>query len=180
VSDMNVARRYARALFQLADERKNLKQVFTDLKDLRSILESSSDLQSFILNPVLTLEDQQMVVKSVFEGRAQPLVMTFLLFLIEKSRLKILHDILDAFIEIYLESTNTLTAAISAERALDPARLDLLVSKLQERTNKNVTADVTIDEQLLGGFKVRIGDQVYDASLAAQLKRYHHDVLSTV
>jgi F-type H+-transporting ATPase subunit delta len=177
---MNVALRYARALFQLADERKYLKQVFTDLKHLRSIVGGSEDLQSFILNPVLTKDDQLSLFKSVFEGRIQPLVMTFLLFLIEKSRLNILQDILDAFTEIYLKSTGTLTAMISTERPLDAACLESLVSRLQDRTNKKVIAELAIDEQLLGGFKVRIGDQVYDASLSAQLKRYHNDVLSTV
>ncbi len=180
MNDMKIARRYARALFQLSDERSQLKQVFADVKNLRTILAGSEDLRLFLINPVLNIEDRQAVVKSVYEGRTEPLVTSFLFFLIQKSRLNILEDILEAFIEVYLDSTNTLTAAISAQRAIDPVRLGSLVSKLQERTNKNVIAEVVIEEHLLGGFKVRIGDQVFDASLSAQLKRYHNDVLSTV
>lgn len=175
-----VARRYARALFNLSEERKQLEPVFADVRNLKTVFDSSKDLRLFLISPVMSKEDRNEVVKSVFEGRTEPLVTTFLYFLILKSRLNILDEILEAFIEIYLGFTNTSSATISVQRAIDPARLRSLVTKLQERTKRAVTANVVIDEKLLGGFKVRIGDQVYDASLSAQLKRYHNDVLSTI
>ncbi len=180
MNDMNVARRYAWALFQLADERKVLEQVFADLRSLRSILKDSTDFKIFILNPVVSKEEQISLLRSVFEGRLQELAMTFLYFLVDKMRLNILCEILESFIDLYWESTNTITATISTERTMDPVLLQKLVSMLQERSKKNVMAETVIDPQLLGGFKVRMGDQVYDASVAAQLNRYHEDVLSIV
>lgn len=180
MNNIDVARRYARALFQLADERKILEEVFSDLKVLRAILDDSVDFKIFILNPVVSKEEQVSLLRSVFEGRLQELAMTFLYFLADKARLNILCEILESFIELYRESTNTITATITTERAMDPVLLQKLVSMLQERSKKNVMTEMVIDPQLIGGFKVRMGDLVYDASIAAQLKRYHADVLSTV
>lgn len=180
MKNSKVAGRYARALYDLASEQKNLEAIVVDAQGLKASIEFSADLKAFLANPILKKEEKDSILKAVFEGRVQPLFMNFLMFLVERSRLNILAEIIDELIAIYLASTGTINAVIRTERPIDQPLLDQLLAKLQQRSGKKINAQVIVDPQLLGGFKVQMGDQVYDATFQSQLRKYQESALSTV
>jgi F-type H+-transporting ATPase subunit delta len=175
-----VAGRYARALFNLAADQKNLDAVVADARGVKASIEFSADLKAFLANPILKKEEKNSILKAVFGSHVQPLFMNFLMFLVERSRLDVLADIIDEFIAIHLASTGTMNVVIRTERAIDPPLMEQLLAKLQERSGKKIQAEVIIDPQLLGGFKVQMGDEVYDSSFKSQLRKYQESALSTV
>lgn len=175
-----VAERYARALFNLASEQKSLDAVVADSQAVKESIGSSAELRAFLVNPIFKKEEKDSILKSVFEGRVQPLFLNFLMFLVERSRLDILGQIIDEFIAIHLTSIGTMNVVIRTERAIDPPLMEKLLAKLQERSGKKIQADVIIDPELLGGFKVLMGDEVYDSSFKSQLRKYQESAISTV
>ena len=175
-----VAGRYARALFDLAADQNNLDAVVADAHGVKASIEFSSDLKAFLANPILKKEEKHSILKAVFEGRVQPLFLNFLMFLVERSRLDILSEIIDDFIAIHLASTGTMNVVIRTERPIDPPLMEQLLAKLQQRSGKKIKAEVVIDPELLGGFKVQMGDEVYDSSFKSQLRKYQESAISTV
>lgn len=180
MSDLRVARRYALALYELAQEQKILDSVLSDVRVLQTALENSPEFRAFIQNPVIAIDEKKTFLSSVFENRIHPLVLNFLFYLIKKMRLDIARDIFNAFLNIHLEMTNTIKVDLQSERVLTPQQTEQLLSRLEEYSGKSVQLKAEVDPQLVGGFKVRMGDQVFDASLAAQLKRFYDQAVLTV
>lgn len=175
-----VAGRYARALFELAAEQNNLDAIVADTQGIKASIEYSDDLKAFLANPILKKKEKHSILKAVFEGRVQPLFLNFLMFLVERTRLDILNEIIDEFVAIHLASTGTMNVVIRTERPLDPLLMEQLLAKLRQRSGKKIQAEVIIDPQLLGGFKVQMGDEVYDSSFKSQLRKFQESAISTV
>lgn len=178
--DAKVAKRYARAFFLISKEKNVLDAVATDLKGLAQCLELSEDLRMFIRNPIFKQEERVQLVKNVFEKDVHPDVLNFLLFLIDKKRLNLIGDIINMFNELFMGHYNTQEADLITEREIDGAMLQELLKKISERSGKKIQLNISTDPELLGGFKLRIGGVVYDASLKTQLERFKESVISTV
>lgn len=178
--DSKVAKRYAQALFSVAKDGKVMDAVASDLKDLARCITESPELAMFIRNPILKKEERTQLIRNVFEGKIQPLVVTFLLFLVEKNRLNIVGDVIEMFGRLYKEEKQIIDIQIETERDMDPAMLDAIVNKLSQRLNKKIETTVRVVPELLGGFKLNVQGVVYDASLKTQLQKFQESVTSTV
>ena len=178
--DSKVAKRYAQALFSVAKDRNVLDLVAADLKDLALCLTASEELALFIRTPIFTKEERTLVIKNVFEGKVQLLVITFLMFLVEKNRLNIIGDVIEMFAKLYRDEKRILDVRLETEREMEPAILEVILKKLSQRLNRKVEATVRIAPELLGGFKLSVQDVVYDASLKTQLQKFQESVTSTV
>ncbi|MBL8013391.1 MAG: ATP synthase F1 subunit delta [Candidatus Omnitrophica bacterium] len=180
MSDSRAARRYAQAIFSVAKDQNVLAPLAEDMTALRDTLKQSLELRLFIQNPILEKDEQSKVVRSVFEGRGHPLLVTFLLFLIEKSRLKLLSDITEVFDSIFKSENHLMSAQLEVEREIEPSMLKELNEKISQRFGKKVETSVVINPELLGGFKLHINDLVFDASLKTQLGKFQENVFSTI
>ena len=178
--DAKVAKRYARALFLTCEEKKRLDPVSQDLIALGQCITDSEDLQLFIRNPIFNKEERGQLVRNVFEKDIQPEVLTFLLFLIDKNRLNLIGDIIDIFHQMYLLHENIQEVHLTSEREMDAGLLQGLLNKLSAKSGKKIQSHLMTDTDLLGGFKLRMGDVVYDASLKTQLRRFQESIISTV
>lgn len=172
------AQRYARALFDLASEQNVLSAVADDLASLRDLLEQSAELTRFVHDPIADSAGREAIIGRLFEGRIAPLTFQFLRFLLDKNRFDTLETICDEFASLYDTHTGVIRARIIAAHALDVEQLNTLTAQLTNRFSAKVVPTMEIDPDLVGGFIVVTGDQVFDYSIRTQLDRLRTNIIN--
>lgn len=166
-----VAIRYARAIFELAREQGRLNVVH---KDFEALAELGKDRETFlrIVNPyVLTPENRAKLWKAVLGDKCDPLTLRFLLFLVSKGRGMILGDVISAFNDLSSEAQGIVPVDIVSAQRLSDDQLKAIVARFEEKLQKKLRATPHVDPSLLGGFKIRVRDTIYDYSVSHQLNR---------
>jgi F-type H+-transporting ATPase subunit delta len=173
-----VARRYAKALIDLAARDGVIAEIGDQLRQHWELLQANAGLQKVILHPGIAAEVKSSVLTTVLE-RTQPLPLlrNFLLVLLDKDRLR--H--LDAICEQYEQMANrrlrrVVAQAVSAVE-LDDAQRRALTERLAQMTQQEVHLETHVDASILGGFVVRINHVVLDGSLRGQLARLRRQLI---
>ncbi|MDT3428049.1 F-type H+-transporting ATPase subunit delta [Paenibacillus forsythiae] len=169
--DTVVAKRYARALFEVAVEEKKTLEVEEELKALVSALASNTDLQRFISTPKISGEDKLAVLKQALEGKLSMVVINTLKLLVERGRMNILSDLLDSYVKIEGKSLSLADATVYSTYELDEREKKAVAEEFGTLSGRKIRVTNIIDKSLLGGLKVVIGDTLYDGSLAGKLER---------
>lgn len=173
-----VARRYAKALIDLAVRDGVIAEIGDQLRQHWELLQASADLQKVLLHPGITAEVKSGVLTTILE-RTQPLPLlrNFLLVLLDKDRLR--H--LDAICEQYEQMANVRLRRVVAEVVsaveLDDAQQQALSDRLAHMTEQEVRLETRVDASILGGFVVRINHLILDGSLRGQLTRLRRQLI---
>ncbi len=166
-----LSKRYATALFDLAEEMKILDKVDADLELVGKVFSENRDLRVIIANPVIDTYKKNKILTSIFESNLQKLSMKFFQLITNKGREKFIPHICDAFNDIYMEYKNILPVTITTAQKADSKITASLIEKLKEATKMNIELTENIKEDLIGGFVVNFQDYQYDASIINQLNK---------
>jgi F-type H+-transporting ATPase subunit delta len=167
-----LAERYGAALFDLADERKELDAVAGDLRALRAMLRDSTEFRRLIRSPVVTRAAQGKAIEAIAaEAKLSPLTRNFLGLLARNRRLFVLPEIITSYLQQLAERRGEVTAAVVAAQDLTPAQRAAVDEQLRKAVGRKVAIDLQIDPSLLGGLIVRVGSRMIDASLKSKLHR---------
>lgn len=166
-----LSKRYAQALFDLAEEMKILDKVERDMHMIGKVMHENRELRHMMAHAVLDGYKKIKILDRLFQDRVQPLTMRFLRLITRKGREEHLVAICDAFEDIFKDHMNimevTLTTAYQAERPV----IDAILAKLSKITEKTLDVTEVVDESLIGGFRLDFEDYQYDDSVKVQLKR---------
>lgn len=167
-----IAKRYAKALVQLAEEKKSVDKTRDDLAAFVVAVDSLPALQKLLASPVFTPENKKAVIKEL-GGKLgmQSTTLRFVEHLAETGRIRYVKEMYEAFQEILAERTNRAMARLTTAAAISPADLADIKKKLEALTGKQVDIDSKIDASLIGGAKAQIGSTVYDGSIKNQLTK---------
>jgi F-type H+-transporting ATPase subunit delta len=176
MSVTKVAKRYAQALFELAEEKKLLDDVARELGEFTICLGGSQELRNFISDPVLTPDQKKSVIHSLFDKQLNGFLLNFLLFLVDKRRLNLIAETAKIFNRSYLEYKNVIAVEITSAFSMDQEQVESICQKLQKKFNKDVHSHVMIDAGLIGGFKLKTPEIVYDFSFKTQLERFRQSI----
>jgi F-type H+-transporting ATPase subunit delta len=165
-----VARRYARALLEIAQEEGALERFEADLARFTEAYEASEDLRDVLLNPVFEAEARKQIARDVAArlGTA-PLVASFISLLIDKRKLRALPDILRGYRDLVDRAAGRVEALLVAAAAVDPETASRIEGELGRWTGKRVRLTTKVDPSLIGGVVARVGGVVLDGSLKTQL-----------
>lgn len=169
--DISVARRYAAALFAVANKRNEVDVVAANLHEVVDAVRGSRDLMSVMHHPLLTLEKKKSVLRAVFAGRVLPDVEKFIFLVVEKDRAIMLPQIVDEFDRMVDELRGESDAEAVTAVPLDAAQIASLEAALQKKFGVKVRLKTRIDPEVLGGMQVRVGDKLIDATVRTQLER---------
>lgn len=174
-----VARRYARALLSLCDERGDGEQVRGALERLVALLDAAPEAMPFLANPTVAEEARRRLLKTVaeqasVEGTARNLVE----LLLDKSRIGELERIAVEFTALLDARSGRAQAEVVSAVPLSPPAQERLRGLLQQMLNKDVILRTSVDAGLLGGMVVRVGNTVYDASVRNHLDRLRHAMVT--
>lgn len=163
--------RYAKALIELADDAKALVRVEKDLKSISAAFKESDDLRSFAGSPAIATEDKVAAMTAIAKSaKASVLTQQFIGTVTENRRAGDLPMIIAAFNEMVALRRGSQIAKVTSATKLTAAQVTQLKAKLKAETGKTVDIDVQIDPDLLGGFVVKLGSRLYDASLKTKLE----------
>lgn len=173
-----IAVRYAKALYELAQEKNLLDKVFQDIQSIAAILKRDTSLQNFLENPVVKGEQKKELLKSAFNDKVQPMVSSLLSLLVDKRRESFLFAICIAFIQIYKEKEGYSEVIFTTAMPAAEEAKSILQKQLSEKLKMKVDLKTVVDENLIGGFKLRIDDMLMDKSIATQLENFKKELLS--
>jgi F-type H+-transporting ATPase subunit delta len=170
MSTYRVSYRYAKALLQLAGEKKILNKISVDGELIYNTIFISKELRSVLKSPVVKLNIKKSLVNKIFENKISQETMSFLDFVIEKNREDILLEIFREFLLLIDKENNVISTKVVSAIALNDETKQSIVHNFENRTGKNIKANFNIDPELIGGFIIKIEDTVYDASIKNQLQ----------
>lgn len=167
-----IAKRYARALFDLASVADNVERIGSEVAVVGELLETDADLNTALLSPVLPRTSKAEILDALIDAAgADPLVANFLRVLLDAGRLPVLADIHGAYTALADEASGRVRGEAVTPMALEPADLEALRDALAESLGKEVFLDAREDPSILGGVIARVGNLVFDGSLRTQLIR---------
>jgi F-type H+-transporting ATPase subunit delta len=167
-----LAERYGAALFDLADERRSLDEVASDLRALRAMLAASGDFRRLIRSPVLSREQQGKTIEAIAEHAGlTPLVRNFLAVVAGNRRLFAVPAMIEAFLAQLAVRRGEVTAQVTVAQALSEAQREALNEQLRRSTGSRVSVEVQVDPTLIGGIIVKLGSRMVDASINSKLQR---------
>lgn len=169
--DSRVAKRYSRALFNVAKKMDVIQSVEEDLTSIRNLIHQDERFESFLLSPNVSREEKVKIAERLFSDRITALTMQFLRVLLEKRRESEVVGVHDEFVRLRREEGNVFYAdVVSAESLSDQQQVDL-VKKLEKISGKQVEAEFRVDTALIGGIRVQYGNFVLDGSIRGSLNR---------
>lgn len=168
--DESLASVYATALLDLAFDKGVHGEVLAELREFGALLESEELFASFLNTPKVREDAKQELIKKVFGGVLSDLTLHFLLVTIEKKRQFYLSDIVEAFIAGYHERMGELVVDITSATALDDKQRDRLRALLGKKHQQEIILRERVEESLLGGLVIQVGDSRVDGSLRTRLE----------
>ena len=167
-----VATRYATALIDLAEGEKALEKIEKDLKALGGMIESSQDLQSAIRSPLIGREQQGGAMTALAQKAGfQALTQNFLGVLVQNGRLYALEAVLRAAGAEFSKRRGEISAQVQTASDLSEAQKKDLQSAISKALGSDVSLEVTVDPDILGGMIVTLGSRMIDDSVSRKLAR---------
>ncbi len=167
-----LARRYADALYELAEDGKQLDAVAADMRTLRGLLHDSAEFRQIAHHPRLSGADLARTVdKLAAAAKLQDMTARFLGRVAQNRRMSYLGAMIGAFLARLAAARGESEAEVVTARPLTPAQQEQLASRLRELAGGKVNLSIREDRSVLGGLVVKLGSRMIDASLKGKLER---------
>jgi F-type H+-transporting ATPase subunit delta len=160
---------HAEALLQLADERRLTQQVADEVAGLGASFEASPEFKAFFASPSIGDSERDRVLKSAILPRVGPLTGSFLELLSSKGKLGLVPDISRAFASLLDARQGKADVEVTVARKLSPSELDQVRQRISTAIKKEAVVNQKVDESIIGGIVIRVGDTLIDGSVKAQL-----------
>ena len=164
-----VARRYAAAVFSLADERGVVDAVGRELRAVWGSISADDDAVRFFVSPVIDRRQKADVLAHVFEGKIGEIALHTLLLLVRKRREALLGPIVAEYEKLELVQSGREPLQVVSARELEAGELDRIVERLARIYGKRFEVTKRVDPSLLGGIRITMGDRSIDGSIAGRL-----------
>ena len=171
-----VVQRYATTLLEAAFDSNSQQPVRQDIEGLVATLDAAADLESFLVDRMISSPAKEQVVRDLFASRIQELTLNFMLLLVNRRRINLVREIFEACARLFDERAGIVEAEIRSAVALSDGQKERLRKQLSGFTGKTVRLRSLVDERIRGGMVARVGDTVFDGSLTTQLLRLHRQL----
>lgn len=166
-----IAKRYAKALLDIGREDGNYQQYGRELKEFADLCIDNPEFFDFLSNPIFSLEERIKVLDRILEKTGFSVILNnFLRVLLERKRIDRILEISDYYSRLLDDVLGIARAKIITARPLKKKTLNRLIKSIERFTSKKIEAETEIDESIIGGVIVKIGDLVLDGSVTAQLE----------
>lgn len=167
---MNViASRYAEALFQVGEETNTTASLNEELLAVVNILKSNEDFFNVLKSPLVGKGEKKDLLEKVFQNQLSENLSNFLKIIIDKDRVSAIEAVQSSFKELLNEKENVLEGIAITAVPMSQEEIKELELKLSKKYNKNVTLENNVDESILGGVLVRLGNEEIDGTVKTRL-----------
>ena len=166
-----VAKRYAGALFEIAQEQNQVSRFHSELKLIAEAIESVPEAQAYLDNFLISPKEKKETLQMIFADKVSPILLNFLLLLTDKRRESYVGAIFTAFSMLYDEVEKIKNTELYTAIEVSSEEVKALAEKLSAVTGYTIRIVPHVDSEVLGGVKLRIGDRIIDGTLKKQLER---------
>ena len=162
-------KRYALALYEIAEEKGKVDEFLGDLRAICNLIDQDKDFQEVIKHPQISTKKKKVTFTAIFKGKIDDELLSFLLLLIEKDRISYIREKLNEMEKIHLERLNTLKAVVITAIPMTDDEKQSLKEKLEKKYDKNIIMTTQVDKSILGGVFVRVGNDIIDGTVKSKL-----------
>jgi len=174
-----IARVYGDALFDVAQEEGKLDEIRSELSEFAEALDEDRDLQVFFFSPYFSSQEKRDGIEKAINGASDEFS-NFLALLAEKHRMPAIFRIRTYYDELWAEENKRLEVRITSAVPLSDAVVKRVGEEIEKQTDKKIDLEANVDEEILGGLVLRVGNMVLDASLREKLNRLRKEVAQAV
>ena len=170
-----IARVYAEALFEVAKEKDKLDELRDELNEFTDALEQNREMQLFLFSPYFSSAEKSEGLEKAISGGSEE-IMNFLELLIEKHRTPVIFRIRRAFEDLWKLENKRLDVTVTSAVELDPVVVKRVGAEIEKQTGRTVDLQSTVDDSILGGIVLQVGNMVLDASIRNRLEKLRKSV----
>ena len=173
----DAARVYAEALFAAGEDKGKIDELQEQLGQFADAVDGDRELQIFLFSPYLSSNEKVEGLQRAVTG-AEPEFTNFLELLIEKGRMPEIFRIRREFDELWKKAHKLLDVTVTSAIELDPGVVGKIGEEVERQTGEKVDLSSEVDDEILGGIVLRVGNMVLDASIATRLEKLRKSVAS--
>lgn len=163
---------YADALMSLAQSQSVTERIGQDLRYLLSLLTDSAELRQVLASPVFKEQQKKAILANIVGDQVHPFTKNILMLLVDRRRIAFLEGVCEQYLSLLRKLNQTVLAEVTSAVELTEAQKQAVVNKVKAISNaQQVELQTKIDPELIGGVVIKVGDQIIDASIKAQLRR---------
>ncbi|WP_316830815.1 ATP synthase F1 subunit delta [Pedobacter aquatilis] len=172
MSEIKVASRYAKSLIDLAVENNALEASYNDMVLFEKVVDQTPELEAILKNPIVPLDKKTGILNGLFADKVGKLTLSFFKVVVTKGRSAILFATAKQFVQQYNAIKGIVTADVTTATVLSAAAKEQIVAIVKKELGANeVIVDEKVNEKLIGGFILKVGDKQFDASIASGLTK---------
>lgn len=172
MNDGLIPRRYAKALYKLAIEQGDSDEIYEQLKAVSKRFTALDEVKRVLLNPYIPSEDKGRVMLQVAGAKPGSSLDKFILLVIRNNRAEFLRKIALSYVNIYREEHNIAKVEITTAVDLPQEKIDDIVAIVKKQMgDAQLEVEHVVDPALIGGFSVKVGDVLLDASVKNELNK---------
>ena len=173
-----IAEVYARSLFEVAQENDKLDVIHDELDEFADAMSESRELQVFFFSPYFSTPEKKDGLEKAVTG-TEPILTNFLELLIEKHRMPEIFRIRREFEALWKRENRRIDVTVTSAIELDPAVVAKIGEEIERQTDQRVELTSRVDEEILGGVVLQVGNMVLDASIRSRLEKLRKTVART-
>lgn len=171
IKNINIAKKYATALFETATEIDKVELVMQNLIFIDETLRTNEQLFSFFNNPIITRDDKKDVAQKIFAIHIEKIVLDLLFVLVDNARIDAFDEIVNQYSNQFNIKENIVKPNIISAVELTEDQKQRVIAKLQNKLNKQIIPNYIIDENIIAGMIIEIDDKVIDFSLKEKFEQ---------
>jgi F-type H+-transporting ATPase subunit delta len=170
-----IARVYAEALFDVAKDKGKLSEIHEQLGQITDAIAKTRELQVFLFSPYFSSAEKRQGIGRVVSG-ADPELVNFLELLAEKHRMPAIFRIRRRFDAMWAKEERRLEVKLTSAVDLPPDLVEQVGKQIEKQTGQTIELETDVDENVLGGIVLQVGNMVLDASVRSKLERLRREV----
>ena len=179
MSELRAAQRYAKAILDMAKENKALDAVESDMRSISSTLSDHKELRDVLASPVVSGASKKSVLTEIFKGN-HAITQGAIGMLVDNKRIGMLNEVAFKYIVLNEQLKETDVAYVTTAVPLDAVMEQKVLKQVAKLTGNKVSIENIIDESIIGGFVLRVGDLQYDASISNKLSNLTREFSSSL
>ena len=175
-----IADRYAQALFEVGEETQTTSELYQELSELVDIFNENKDLYNFLKSPLIGREYKKNVMQNIFKNQLSNSMNNFLKLVIDKDRISAIENMKESYKSLLNDKNNILEGTAITAVKLSEKEIKDLEKNLSIKYNKNVTLNNIVDETILGGVLVKLGNEEIDGTVRTRLSKMKNQLSQVI
>ena len=176
--EIRLGDRYAKSIYDLAMERKEVEKVRQDFQLIDKVCGQNPDFRNLLASPIVNTGKKQTIISLIFKDKLSVLTENLVQIIVRKKREMYLPDIAQRYLDLYDRRNNITRGTIISATKLEAAQKQAIVDLVKQELKTDFQVVEKVDPELIGGFKLFVGDRLFDGSIASRLRDLQQQFLN--